>query len=422
MVQNMTIQIGRGVQQQNSILRPMNSGMGHIARDRLVQYIGMQNEKQAEAIKVDGVPTEIWIKQSGGRVCSCMSPEIHTTNYVGDKNPEHVKSNPFDFKVNSPNDIDTKVRYVENDVIEENILTYDKNTDWIKEFDLNPNNPSDLLDNENNVFKTDDVSLLFGGTRSACGICFGTGFTDAYQLINGKRIVLDSTYEHIISGGFIDTETKPYTFNLASDINSFVLFEVEVPLYFKAIHNFRLLNNCVPIYGCILVSPDNKTYKPLGLDVLNSYKGKFNKIYIKVLGDFKRELKFTHLELNYELADFPLIDYPPFARQENFQYFEALQTTNFEVNGNVPYIDRECVFGEMKTGYLWRAVSATQHMDNRRQLFKTEVEARLIQRSEALYMLNSVYRPMLLYNYRGLERIQGLSNYIDRTYRNIEGI
>lgn len=418
----MTIQIGRGVRQQNSVLRPMNSGMGHIARDRLVQYIGMQNEKQAEALKVDGVLTEVWIKQNGGRVCSCMSPEIHTSKVIGDTNPEHVKTNPFDFNIKSPNSIDTRVQYLDSDVVEENILTYDKNTDWVNEFDLNPDNPNDLLDNDNNVFKTDDVSLLFGGTRSACGICFGTGFTDSYQLINGKRIVLDTTHEHVIKGGHIDVEVKPYVFVLASDVNSFVQFEVEVPLYFKTIHSFKLCNNCVPIYGYITVSDDDKNYKPLSLDILKSYKGRTSKIYIRVMGDFKHELHFTHLELNYELADFPLIDYPPFARQENFQYFEALQTTNFEVNGNVPYIDRECVFGEMKTGYLWRAVSATQHMDHRRQLFKTEVEARLIQRSEALYMLNGVYRPTLLYNYRGLERIQGLSNYIDRTYRNIEGI
>lgn len=418
----MTINVGRGVRQQSSILRPMNSGMAHVARQRLTQYVGMANAQNKEAIKVDGVDAQIWIRGTAGRACSCRHPVINTTNSLKDYTPEQADSdNPFNFKLHSPLDMDTKIEYkVDKNEIETDInLNDNQDKSWLNEFDLAPDQPLDLIEEDNNIFNVGNTSLLFGGDKSPCAICYGTGWTSGYRLINGDRIIADSSLPNIVFGAYVDKDTHPYSFVLSKDINAFVEFELDIPLYFKQIINFSISNNCIPIYAVIVASKNGKDFEPLTLDWLQSCMGKTNHIWIRVLGDFTREIRFTHVEINYQLADFPKLDLPPFARQENYQYFEALQTMSFEVNGEVPYLDRECVIGEVKNGFLWKVVSSTQHMDSLRQLFKTEIEARLIQRSEALFMLNMIYRPLAVLNYRGLERIQGLTDYINRSFNNL---
>ena len=184
-------------------------------------------------------------------------------------------------------------------------------------------------------------------------------------------------------------------------------------------------SNDIHIYGTVFGGGEanasgSEEYKPLLLDTIKSLE--CSKIDVKVVGEFNKSLQFTHLNFVFTISDYPKIDTPPFERSEDFQYFEALMTTHFEVPGTIPYVDRETVIGIAKEGFLWKVSSVSQVMTHERQIFKCDVNARLIQRSENLYLLNGLFRPKTVYNFRGLERIQGLSNYIDRQYRNMNGI
>ena len=58
----MSISIGRGKYQQNSILYPAEKGLNMVAKNRIQQAVGMQNERHIEALKVDGVDLQVWTK------------------------------------------------------------------------------------------------------------------------------------------------------------------------------------------------------------------------------------------------------------------------------------------------------------------------------------------------------------------------
>ena len=417
----MAINIGRGVRQQSSVLKPANYGMSHIAKERLVQYVGMAVQKHIEAVEVDGTPAEIWIKQTGGRVCTCQHPQITTSNSIGSDIPQHIQQvqeeNPFTFKIKSPEDIiDAGEYYDENK--EPPTTIQNDGGNWTKQFDTDGSN---LIDQPSNLLDEGLSSLLFGGDKSTCGVCFGTGWTDGYRLINGQRVVIDATLPNNVCMATIDTDTLPYSFKLPGDSNSYIEWlKVEVPRYFKDVE-FGLFNNTIPVQGVVLIRPSNaQEYKPLSLSNLQNIHSAF--MDIKIVGQFNQPLRFTHLNLVYTTSDFPKIDTPPFEKSENYQFFEALMTTNFEVPGSIPYVDRESVIGIAKEGFLWKVSSVNQVMTHERQIFKSTINARLIQRSECLYLLNGLFRPKTVYNFRGLERIQGLSNYIDRQYKNMQGV
>ena len=418
----MTLNIGRGVRQQVSVQNPTNKGMAHIAQRRLVQYVGMANRKHLEAIEVDGTAAEIWIKQACGRVCSCQRPKITTSNAIGSVVPEHIQEvqeqNPFTFKIKSPDSLYDPTFSTKSEPPTVIPVSDDDNS-WVQQFNVSG---SELLEEQpSNLMNEGLTSLLFGGDKSPCGICFGTGWTDGYRLVNGQRVVLDTTAAHNICGATIDIDKSPYVFKLSGDKGAYIEWlNVEVPRYFKDV-KYTIYNNTIPVQAIILVrASGSEEYKPLLLDTIKSIE--CSKIDVKVVGEFNKPLHFTHLNFVFTISDYPKIDTPPFERSEDFQYFEALMTTHFEVPGTIPYVDRETVIGIAKEGFLWKVSSVSQVMTHERQIFKCDVNARLIQRSENLYLLNGLFRPKTVYNFRGLERIQGLSNYIDRQYRNMIGV
>ena len=431
----MVVNIGRGVRQQSSVMSPANRGMAHIAQRRLVQYVGIANAKHLEAIKVDGTEAEIWIKQSAGRVCSCQHPQISTSNsiypaYESQGVPVEIQQvqeqNPFTFKIKSPDTIYSGEYSNQNVEPPTEVSVAGKDDSWLKEFNVSGySGTSDYNNNTeytpSNLMNEGITSLLFGGDKSPCAVCFGTGWTDGYRLVNGQRVVLDTTAPHNISGATINTDDSPYTFRLAGVQDAYIEWlNVDVPRYFKDVH-FAIYNNTIPVQAVVLIRPSSKDgeYIPLSFDNLKNIERA--KIDVKVIGTYNNPLTFTHLNFVYTVADFPKIDTPPIGKSENYEFFEALMTTHFEIPGTIPYVDRETVIGIAKEGYLWKVSSVNQIMTHERQIFKCDVDARLIQRSETLYLLNSMFRPKNVYNFRGLERIQGLSNYIDRQYRNLQG-
>lgn len=415
------INVGRGHRQQNAVLKQRNYGMGHIVQERLKATVSQAVQQHREAISVDGTEAEIWIRQSAGRKCTCQhSPAIISNS---------IDNQPFENETFDDDFGDDLVLEGYDDTYNPNETSEDRNNEptkvlrgpvnnqnWMSEFNVGSNMEDMIQDSDTiqSIFNNDVSSLLFGGDKSPCPICYGTGFTEGYRLVNGKRVVCDATLPH--EGLFtLSKETKPYSFDVAQ--GGYVEWYVEVPLYFEECMKISIYNGMVPINALIEFSIDHSNWLPLTYNNIKDLRSKVNKIWIKVIGI--EPIKFTHLEIVYRVAPFPKVDMPNFAREQNFQFFEALMTTNCEISGNVPYIDRECVIGEANNGFLWKVVSATPNTTGSRQLFKTDCELRLIQRSEALFLLSCLYRPYLIYNQRGLERMQGLENYIQRSYNDI---
>ena len=91
----MGLSIGRGYRQQNSILRPANNGIAMVAKNRIQQAVAMQNARTVEALKVDGVDLQIWLKQFSGQLCTC-SMHNHNNPYLPPISEEGVNDyTPF---------------------------------------------------------------------------------------------------------------------------------------------------------------------------------------------------------------------------------------------------------------------------------------------------------------------------------------
>ena len=394
----MSINIGRGKFQQNSILYPNNVGLAMVAKNRIQQAVGMQNARHIEALKVDGVDLQIWLKNYSGQLCSCGIKHLDNDNSIsGDISSG---SKPFEDMTIEEN-WDNPCQY---DEAQQNYSNY---KDYKTEEDIDEDLITRYAENYDN-------SLIFGGDKTPCGICYGTGYKEGYQLYNGKRYVLDY-YDNPEIFGFLLERTYPASYVSKYDSNNYIIWKFKAPTFFKEYLGIRVRNN---IEMCsnysIQISFDGINYIPYNDNLIKERNHQETTIYLKIIPytlNSTEDFRITHIEVFYQLGDYIKGDFPAIAQTENFEIFEALQVTSIELAGDVAYLDRECVIGEPKSGNIWKITSLTPHMTSDRQIFKNELELRMIQNSENIFLLNLVNKPYIALNYRGLEQKQDMLTY-----------
>jgi hypothetical protein len=87
-----------------------------------------------------------------------------------------------------------------------------------------------------------------------------------------------------------------------------------------------------------------------------------------------------------------------------------LVNTTMELDPSIPDLTRETVISENKYNQLWKVTSVKTKMTSDRLVFGYDVDVRLIQNYESLFLLNLIDRDNVIItkNYRGLEEIQGM--------------
>lgn len=392
----MSLNIGRGKFQQNSILYPSNVGLAMIAKNRIQQAVGMQNARHIEALKVDGVDLQIWLKNYSGQLCSCGTKHLNNDSTNNDSN----SLNPFEDMTVEEN-WENPCQYNEG---QQNYSNY-------KDFKTEETLDEDLI---TRYAENYDNSLIFGGDKTPCGICYGTGYKEGYQLYNGKRYVLDY-YDEPETFGFLVERTYPVSYVSKYNSNNYIIWKFKAPTFFKEYLGVRVRNNIEMCSNYTLqISFDGISYVKYTDDLVKEHNNKETTIYLKVIPydlENAKDFRITHIEVFYQLGDYVKGDFPALAQTENFELFEALQVTSIELAGDVAYLDRECVIGEPKSGNVWKITSLTPHMTSDRQIFKNELELRMIQNSENLYLLNLINKPYITLNYRGLEQKQDMLTY-----------
>lgn len=391
----MTLNIGRGKYQQNSILYPSNVGLSMVAKNRIQQAVGMQNARTIEALKVDGVDLQIWTKTFSGQLCSC-GLDNHSSEL---NNISNDYSEPF-------SDMEIVENWQEDKYFNESQQNYNNLKDF-QTVEITSDDIERYAENQNN-------SLLFGGDKTPCGICYGTGYKEGYKLFNGKRYVLDY-FDNPECFGFSMERTYPISFASDYNSNNYIIWKFQAPTFFKEFLGLRIRNNTDLCKNyTIYVSFNGNDYIEYSDDIVRQKNGQQTTVFLKIVPyniSTPEKFSITHIEVFYQLGDFIKGDFAPLAKTENFEVFEALQTTSLELAGDIAYLDRESVIGEPKSGNLWKVVSLTPHMTSDRQIFKNELELRMIQNSENLYCLNLINKPYLILNYRGLEQKQDLLTY-----------
>ena len=394
------ISIGRGFRQQRSILPPENYGMAVFAKDRVENLVAAQNANHMEALKVQGSDLKIWIRNFSGQKCSCGCIQNQSIT-----NPDKAQfMDPFN---------DIKVTKRNSDISDGNEPAQsieDVNSDFIED-------DEDFLNSLKQEYSIgDETDLIYGGDKTPCGICLGTGYKNGYQMYNGDRIILDY-WNQPISKGFMLEKTYPYSYVANFDSSNYIIWNFQAPTFFKDFLGIRVRDN---IKYCkdyeLQISFDGHYFTKYSDDLIKARRGKETQIFLKVIpyeNPLANATKFsiTHIEVYYQLGDYIKGDFAPIEDTENFEYFEALQTTNLELAGDIAGLTRESVILDPKNNNLWKVVSVTPHMTEARQIFKNELSLRRLQPSENLYLLNLLENPYIILNTRGLEQRQGKQTY-----------
>lgn len=439
----MKIGVGRSTAKGGSgVTYPTNTGMSHIAKDRIEHLVSSVNRKHQEALATDGVSGWLFTKVRAGLPCTCQTRELVETpislsedsatvtqvsSSMGSVNAPHIRSFRISDYHETAGNSSIKITREGTDLksIHERRMAKPDN---FRDEDMVPveqdNAIDDILAMADGFTDPDDdarqkqiMPRLYGGEKTRCGICFGSGFVGGYQLHGGQRIVLDAsqTYETSLENCEVDATTSPSSFVIERTGNKWVEWQLAVPTYFEKVLAINVYDNVEPAVGRIIEAhTGNGVWTELSTSFLESLRGIATILHVRVrpvtsAPTFTNQLRFTHVELLYQLTATLKVDLPSLPKSVDFEQFDVLQTlSGVEFPASIPNLDREAVFVEDKYRQAWAVTEIEQKQTSGYQIFNNVVSLRLIQQYETKYLFNTVRGKVVELTYAGtLERKQG---------------
>jgi len=431
-----------GLRDSNAVIGVPNQGLGKYAQARLDNTISRAVRRHLEALRVDGVKLYIWQKQMAGVVCTCRQPQKPLTaellpplldNADSERQPYRELSQAAAAD-NTEEGLSFTVRHLrgrtelwqqEGAIPPEFIgLETADNPQSLGDADLPGDQLNSLSPLDSEITDVSDEELarllaeggaVYGGDKTACGICFGTGRTHGYELFSGKRIVLDASGETAVSiagNAQIIRSQFPAQFEVDSRPGSAIIWTVDLPAYTDGWLALRIRNNLLPARNLQLEWFRNNAWEPLTLQALNNSDGqdrRASQIRVRPTGstDIGEDIPFTHVELIFASMPPPLAQMPQISQQLNYDAFQPVINAEFELAGGVNDIGRESVFIDSKYNYAWKVTDTTQKATASGQVFGYTINARTVHPSEMLYALRFTSTEFTARPYRGPERSQG---------------
>lgn len=395
-----------------SSLPGRNYGASSRVNTTIDNTVARANSRLEEALNTDGVPFLYWHKSLQGLRCTCQLDatkpptdgsiiEDAQNNGVAvvDATPHEDPSRPGFFKVRG---FDTtpyrygRAKLSEQETPNPTSITGEEvgtsPTMLVNEYkDKTYDDIADGL-----LYDDDDDLLLLGDETITCGICFATGFTEGYTLANGKRQCLDASgaYKATLYGGFLDTDAKPFTYNL--EAGGYVEWEFELPTYFTRVLNITPRSNLLPNTKVSLEFrfANENAWVYCDIDFLNSRKGIPTKGFIRATA--YEATKLTHVELNIQLQDWLKLQMDPLSEGSNPAAFKAAFTTSFDLPPRLVNVAKEGVIYEQKYNMMWKLTDVTDGKTAKQQIFSWKASAREIKPNiEQLYALKIINDPQL---------------------------
>jgi hypothetical protein len=428
----MPVRLG-GLFAGNSVLQPNNKGLAKYAEARLDNTIARAVARHAEALKVDGVALQIWVKRPGSLICTCRQLKKNYTvdntnsddpaiNITNNRQPrQELTGTPI---TGETGDVAFKVYHMRGKTSQNSGETIippefaglinqqnDEETEQVDSFA-----PLDLL--QTDLTDTELAQVLseggavYGGDKTTCGICFSTGRTNSYQLFTGRRLVLDASNEwpYNLTAATARFDKFPTEFSVNGDATSAVTWTVDLPAFTNGWLAIAVRNNLKPANDCQLQWYVNNNWQALTMASLLTNEGtdrRNSKIRVVApdIGNSSRE--FTHVELIYATADPILAQMPQITINTNFDFAQPTITCEFEILAALDELPRESVFIDSKFNYVWKVLDSTPKMTSKGQIFGFTINARNVHNSEMLFALKITNDPLVEINYRGIETSEG---------------
>lgn len=287
-------------------IAPVNTGLVNVAQNVLENTISRANMALENALQVDGVQCLIWIRTLAGNACPCSGSKFKSQSEQGmSKTPYTETDDGYTIVgVRGYQDGYTGNLFDENNGGEPEDPLSTEGINTVNGFEQVDFSPDELA-----LLNMEDVSL-YSTDANPCGICFGTGRTQAYSLFNGQRVVLciseDYPYQ-LTPGVVIEDEIKPKGFSLPSNKISAVVWQVELPTYYFNVPSIGIFNNREIANNLIAeYSADNgTTWTALTPSTLMAQQGvaKVWLVRARTVATGDSSIKFTHIVINFEGID-----------------------------------------------------------------------------------------------------------------------
>jgi hypothetical protein len=236
---------------------------------------------------------------------------------------------------------------------------------------------------------------LFGGDKSPCGICFGTGHVNGYSLSNGKRDILDlsNTYEVRLYGCEINTNTLPHSIDFSLDDKTYAEWIVPVSYYFHNCVSINCFNNTeLTNHFNIMVSFDNINWQPASVDLLNTRKQINTVMSVRAYpkyNNLEKTIKLTHIEIVWQYSKWPKAQMSQISQATNYGIFDSVITAEFTFPPTLNLVTKEDAFWESKHNKLWKITDVTDFKTANNNVMGWTVQARVIQEYEQLNILRT---------------------------------
>ncbi len=396
-----------------------NTGLNKYAQARLNNTVSRAVAKHANSLFVDGIYFNVWTKTLGGIPCTCSGKQLKgslsdsvplRSPDVNANNRQPIKSkNPLDISDSNDNDFSAFV-FSTNDqsavISSFNQTPPDQALDFNTPLDnsLDTLNRNLLLEQLTQPVDDDELARLisgqntgavFGGDKTACGICFSTGHVNGYTLQGGQRVILDASFTnpYVLTGGaYVDFNSHPNKFILNGTAT--VGWTADLSPYVLQWLSFEVNNNLQPARNTIFELFYAGAWQEITLGLLLSLNGaNTSAMQLRVRANPASNLgvddtiEFTHAEISYMLTPPLLGQAPQLPVALNFDVLEPLINTNFELLASLPNLPRESIMQDSRTNLLWKVTQVTAKITSSGQVFGYDVDVRKVNTSEALYRL-----------------------------------
>lgn len=423
--------------------RTSSYGLAERADRRLQDITNRYQEKFETALAVDGVSAWIWNKVKGTIPCSCRGFSLRDRYdisrsrqggvAVGDVT---IQNDDSYHNAKEPQSVDTKGQFVyTGEEITKQKLTGRLTENIVNETPQNKieqpsnitlkylNETGDYTDEEdifdamdNDSFPDENVSdsnngatpyielpLTRTSTSVMCPICLGMGTVDAWTLYGGQRIILDYSSSHPLDLDNASIEkTQPATFTVYDDSN-LQWDNVRLPVLWNRLLKLNVYHRGEVVdsskYTLYYIHPSapntrnvltKNTLATLNNSLLLSNN---NRLKISIVPK-QSELKFTHIELLFQLNDSVYIQMPELEMADESEFADWNLNVTVEMSAKISARESS-YFTESKYKRVWKITSINRKMTAAGKSFGYQVNAHALHPQEkAFTLLNVLGKPI----------------------------
>lgn len=363
---------------------PANTGMVKHANQEVDYNLATANQAFENALQVDGVQFMLWRKTNEGRRCSCkrdteaLIPGDSAFGEYGRKPSKDLDHDVNTVRVRGSWDRQRRKPNAHGKELGVEIgkIQADDSSDK-QEFRKYPSVDQKEIDAFLNG-PLDSRLLEYGEGTTACGICFGTGYTNGYSLYNGVRITLDGLNVSNVSKFSLDRTAHPYLFKTNTDgRGQYVEWTIELPLFKEAIGVF-VRDNLVSAQQMQIQVLDNGSWVPFDVNWLNAIAGQSRTVTLRVsvYSVSQSSIEFSHVEIILKQAEFKYTQVGQLQRSRTFTTAEPVMNTEFALPPSIGDVQESDVIVDYKYRKAWLITDTTDFKTSQQRLVNWSVNVR----------------------------------------------